>query len=1040
MTTEEQRQRALEALRSGDFDFALTAIQCGEASIGEMVEDLKIYQAELEIQNEELRESQVRLEQVRRRFSDLFMALPQPALVIDKQGVIQESNLEAERRFGLRRYELRSHFLPRLVHKQDHARLSSFIGLAFADGLGMIHQIGMLSADRQVFFANAHAQLLTVGPDEPPQLIVTILDQTEQMAQRSALDAGRRKFQAYFTEAPVGMATVDLDKTWLEANDKLCELLGYNQAELRGLTWLDVTHPMDRSRELKTYQQVMRYQREDYQLDKRFVRSDGSLLEAHVAVAAVRTAEGHLDYLIKIVEDISQRKRVERERDLLIERNQALLQLTTQAPGQTEVELLRFALQQAERLTRSGIAYVHFVNDDQETLTLGVWSQQTLAQCQVVSDSHYPLSEAGVWADCVRQRQTVIHNDYHKLANKKGLPEGHVPLSRHISTPVLDHERVFMIMGVGNKVEPYNDGDKVLLEMLANNTWALLQRNRSQRLLELHSQVFRQSQEAVMITDADRRIISVNEAFTKITGYRAEEVLGKDPRLLKSGQHSAAFYQTMWQQLEESGYWQGEIWNRRKDGRLYPEWLGISVIHDKNGKITEYIAVFSDISDYKNAQQRIEHLAHHDPLTGLPNRLLLRDRFQQTIAHAKRHNGITGLLYLDLDHFKNINDTMGHPAGDRLLLETAQRLRGCIRSSDTVSRIGGDEFIVLLSHLHSEANLIEIAGKILHALAQPYELEFNQFTVSCSMGISIYPDDGEDFDSLLQKADTALYQAKNRGRNNYQFFTDEMNQRLARQMRLDSYMRQGLDLGQFYLAYQPQIELATGDVLGVEALLRWHHPKLGQVGPAEFIGVAEDSGFIIELGEFVLRCACRQARLWLDLGVPLTMAVNVSYVQFNRVDLRPVIEHCLQESGLPPHYLELELTESILAADPDKVLDVVQGLQRQGVRFAVDDFGTGYSSLSYLKRFAVDKLKIDQSFVMDVPSDSENVAIVETIINLSNNLAMQCIAEGVETESQATFLQSLGCQQAQGYWFAKPMSAEQIEAFVRQQRQSKPAS
>lgn len=678
-------------------------------------------------------------------------------------------------------------------------------------------------------------------------------------------------------------------------------------------------------------------------------------------------------------------------------------------------------------LTQSRVAYAHFVNADQETLTLGVWSANTLQQCAAVHDSHYPISRAGVWADCVRERRTVIHNDYPSLTQKRGLPDGHANLLRHMSVPVMDGDKFTLIVGVGNKVEPYDDGDRMVLEMLANNTWALLQRNRGQRLLELHAQVFRSSREAVMITDAQTRILSVNEAFIQITGYSAAETIGQTPRLLKSGQHDAKFYQAMWEQITETGHWQGEIWNRRKGGELYPQWLGISAVEGTQGGDYEYIAVFMDISDYKNAQSRIEHLAHHDPLTGLPNRTLLRDRFRQTRAHANRQKSMVGMLYLDLDHFKNINDTLGHPAGDQLLLEAAQRLHECVRDNDTVSRIGGDEFVVLLSDVNSPDNMAEVSQKVLIALAKTFDIQQNSYNLSCSIGISIYPNDGDDFDSLLQKADTALYQAKNSGRNNYQFFTEIMNRKIARRMQLEGQMRLGLDQGQFFLVYQPQFALRTGRILGAEALLRWQHPSLGHVSPAEFIEVAEDSGFIIELGHFVMRQACRQAKMWMDGGQSLRIAVNVSYAQFMRNNLLQLVQSCLDETGLPPQYLELELTESILAAEPEKVLSVVKVLQVQGVRFSIDDFGTGYSSLSYLKRFAVDKLKIDQSFVRDVPGDPDDEAIVGAIINLARSLKIKCIAEGVETQAQAAFLMQLNCDEVQGYLFAKPLSAQELE-------------
>lgn len=1165
----ELQEKALKALRNGDFDFALKALQRGDANVSEMVEDLKIYQAELEIQNEELRHASLLAENAMQRFSLLFTALPLPALVIDSLKVVLECNDEAERLFKLQHSHLRSHFLPSLVQKQDHGRLQQCLTQAEDLGQASLLNVGMRAADKSVFIGDLHAALLPDVQTKEVHLVVSIVDQTQNLTQRSQLEASRRHFMAYFQAAPMGMAATSPSKGWLEVNGKLCDMLGYSEEALVRMTWQELTHPDDVAADLAQFEHVLAGDSDGYQMDKRFVRRDGSILDAHIAVNALRTFAGAVDYCVAIVEDISERKQAEREllkrdqamneqalqlrervkelkaiyaissaahslndeqmffeqvlniippgmlypehtqvriqlhgrcietaaagqmlaclrtsinmapgvegelivgydqalptldegpffheerdfvngvagliarfchrmseeraRNLAIRRNQALLRLTNEALNMDEKDLLSFTLEQVEILTESRIAYLHFVNPDQETLTLGGWSSNALQQCEAAHDNHYPISQAGVWADCFRQRHTVLHNDYPGLSVKRGLPDGHAKLVRHMSTPVLDGDQVTMIMGVGNKAEPYDDGDKIVLEMFAANTWALLQRNRSQHLLEMHAQVFRASREAVMIADQDNLIMSVNDAFCQITGYSAQEAIGQKPSLLKSGRHNEAFYQTMWHSIQTSQHWQGEIWNRRKNGEIYPQWLGISAVKTAQGSVSGYIGVFMDISEYKETQQRIEHLAHHDPLTGLPNRTLLRDRFHQIRAFAIRQECLAGMLYLDLDHFKNINDSMGHPAGDELLLETARRLKECVRDVDTVSRIGGDEFVILLSEITAAENMLDISLKVLHALAEPFDIQQTQFNLSCSIGISIYPQDGDDFDTLLQKADTALYQAKNNGRNNYQFFTETMNKKIARRMQLDIEMRKGLELRQFFLNYQPQFELKSGKILGVEALLRWQHPTLGRVPPGEFIEIAEDVGFIIDLGNFVMREACLQAKKWLDQGKALVVAVNVSYAQFLRNDLLQSVRRCLQETGLPPCYLELELTESTLVADVEKVLLVVRALKAEGVRFSIDDFGTGYSSLSYLKRFALDKLKIDQSFLRDVPGDPDDEAIVKAVINLATSLNMGCIAEGVETQSQADFLAALGCQEVQGYLYARPLLAADVETLI----------
>ncbi|WP_341325522.1 diguanylate cyclase [Methylotuvimicrobium sp. KM2] len=481
--------------------------------------------------------------------------------------------------------------------------------------------------------------------------------------------------------------------------------------------------------------------------------------------------------------------------------------------------------------------------------------------------NHYPLANAGVWADCFRLRQPVIHNDYPALANKKGLPEGHAALLRHMSVPVLEDDNVVMIMGVGNKQDPYDAGDLAVLEMFANNVWALVQRNRQQRKLELDAMVFRYSREAVVVTDGEQRILSVNPAFTQITGYTEAEVLGLTPRLLKSGRHDDGFYQQMFTKLNREGYWQGEIWNRRKNGEIYPQWLGISVAHTTTEEQpSEYIAVFMDITEHKQAQEYIEFLAHHDLLTELPNRTLLKDRFQQAVSYVQRQGKKLGLLYLDLDNFKNVNDSLGHPIGDKLLLQIARCLRDCVREADTVSRIGGDEFVIMLGNIHHAENLAEISTKILVALSRPFDIDVHKLQLSCSIGACLYPDDGEEFDGLLQKADTALYQAKASGRNNYKFFTTAMNVQVMRRMSLENAMRLSLEREDFFVVYQPQFDIKSGQIVGVEALARWHHGELGMISPAEFISVAEECGLIVTLGQSVLRQACQQMQEWLLQG------------------------------------------------------------------------------------------------------------------------------------------------------------------------------
>jgi len=545
-------------------------------------------------------------------------------------------------------------------------------------------------------------------------------------------------------------------------------------------------------------------------------------------------------------------------------------------------------------------------------------------------------------------------------------------------------------------------------------------------------EAIRHSGEGILVTDAEHRIVSVNPAFETVTGYAADEVLGNTPVLFSSTHQDESFFATMRAILERAGHWQGEVWNRRKNGELYPEWLGVSAVREADGSARYYVYIFSDMTERKAAQARIEFLAHHDPLTELPNRLLLRDRMAQAMALAARSQSRVALLFLDLDRFKKINDSLGHPVGDALLKAIVDRLKGCVRDSDTISRQGGDEFIIVLNEVRDTDAVARVADKIQQRMGQPFHVGEHNLMTSFSIGVAIYPDDGNDFDTLLKKADTAMYHAKEAGRNSHRFFTEQMNLQVVEHLTLETQLRRALDNREFVLHYQPQLDLQERTIVGVEALVRWNNPESGLVPPGKFIPVAEDSGLIVQIGAWVLREACRQARAWQDAGLPpFVMAVNLSAIQFKRLDLVNTVIEALVLSDLDSQWLELELTESILLQDAEATLDTVHRLKALGVKLSVDDFGTGYSSLAYLKRFAVDKLKIDQSFVRDLASDPDDAAIVRAIIQMAHSLKLRTIAEGVETEELCNLLQLFRCDEVQGYWLAQPLPADELETFVR---------
>ncbi len=561
-------------------------------------------------------------------------------------------------------------------------------------------------------------------------------------------------------------------------------------------------------------------------------------------------------------------------------------------------------------------------------------------------------------------------------------------------------------------------------------------RKEAEEKLRLAASVLENTPEGVMITDPERRLVAVNPAFLKTTGYSEFEVLGKTPRLLSSGRHDARFFADMWASLNELGQWQGEIWNRRKDGEIYPEWLNINVIRDKDGKITHYVGIFSDISTQEHIRKRLHRLAYYDALTDLPNRELFQDRLAVALMRAQREGQAVALLFLDLDRFKNINDTLGHTMGDRLLRVVGDQLKHCTRDSDTVARLGGDEFTIIVPDIAHPEDAARVAEKILQSFGKPFTLGNNDLFVTTSIGISLYPEDGEDSETLIKNGDTAMYWAKELGRNNYQFYEMKMSARSSERLALENDLRKALDREQLQVVYQPQVELSSGRIVGVEALVRWQHEDLGWISPDVFIPIAEETGLIMSIGEWVLRTAAAAiGTAWMDIGNPdlrMIVAVNLSGWQLHQKQLLDVVTEVLTETG--PNYcrLELELTESVLMENIELSVEVLSKLNKMGVQLAIDDFGTGYSSLSYLKRFAIDKLKIDQSFVRDIPIDKNDAEIAASVIAMGHKLNLKVVAEGVETEEQLEFLRSQGCDEIQGYVFSPPVPADEIARLLAQ--------
>ncbi len=568
------------------------------------------------------------------------------------------------------------------------------------------------------------------------------------------------------------------------------------------------------------------------------------------------------------------------------------------------------------------------------------------------------------------------------------------------------------------------DGEVVSLVVNARD---ITQRKLVEDKLRQSAVVVENAGEGVVVTNTHNRIVSVNHAFTEITLYSKEEVQDKHHTILRSDRHDDDFYSAIWNEVKEAGRWQGESWSRRKTGEIFPAWVTISTVRNDEGNVTNYVIIFSDISIIKSSQDKLDFLAHHDPLTGLPNRLLFTDRLDHAIQRANRQSDNVAVFFIDLDRFKNINDTLGHPVGDQLIQQAAQRLRSVVREEDTVARLGGDEFIIALEGLNRKSDADILARKVIAAFREPFSIEEHELHVTLSLGVSMFPADGQDGESLIKNADVAMYRAKEEGRNNYNFYTADLASSVFERLALESALRKALERNELSLVYQPQYCLQTNKVVACESLMRWENPTLGVISPARFVPIAEESSLIIELGQWGLLAACSQMKRWLLMGATLErIAVNVSAVQLQRGDFVATIRAVLDETGLAAQYLELEVTESVIMCNSDHAIDILSELKALGVSLAIDDFGTGYSSLSYLKRLPVDKLKIDRSFVSDIPHDSNDMEISRAVIALAKSLGLKVVAEGLETEEQRKFMISEGSQDAQGYLFGKPVLADEF--------------
>lgn len=709
----------------------------------------------------------------------------------------------------------------------------------------------------------------------------------------------------------------------------------------------------------------------------------------------------------------------------------ALLSLQNAAETHDEKGFLQYGLKTAERITESQISFMYFVSEDQSTIELAAWGDQAIKGTQkMLADTNSFLEKADIWAETVQLRKAFLKNELSILYEDDRSAAGTIHLTRLLALPVIVDGLVRLIIGVSNKIEDYTNQDIDRLQIIAEAIWRIANKRRTDERLRLLTMAVEQSPNSIVITNLDAEIEYVNPAFTVNSGYSLKDVLGKNPRLLKSGKTPKQTYKEMWGNLTQGKTWRGELINRSKHGKEYTERSVIYPVRNETGQVTHYLSHKENITAQKQTEQRIARLMQFDSLTGLPNRSSLLHMLKRATGLAKLQSQPLTVMWFNVDHFKQINDTLGHEIGDMLLQEMTIRLSRLLRESDYLARVSGDHF-VLVAPGTDQNGASMLALQMLSILDKPIHIDSQELNITLSIGIALYPTDGESISDLLKHSENAMYRMKREGRNGYRFFTADLQQNSARMLALGSALKHAINRNELRMVYQPQLDLQHNKIIGAEALIRWTHPEFGEVSPGEFIPIAESYGLILDIGTWSIRTALQQIKSWQDNGLTdITVAVNLSAMQFEQPNLADIIMSMVEEAGVSPQALELELTEAVAMRDSENATLVIEQLHSKGFTLSIDDFGTGYSSLSYLKRFHIDKLKIDQSFVRDLRQDEDDQAIVDAIIHISASLGYITIAEGVENAEQLEILQQKGCNQIQGYYVSRPLAPEAFKAFV----------
>jgi diguanylate cyclase (GGDEF)-like protein/PAS domain S-box-containing protein len=971
----------------------------------------------------ERKQAQQYLAMSEERFRSVFDQSPiMICLLSYPDGTFQEMNAAAEEAFGWQREEILGKTSVELDVWVDPGDRQRYLDLLKSNGAVRNFETRMRRRNGEVFTVLYSGSIVHLG--DRSYSLSSIQDINERKLAEAKLQESEEQFKSAFEHSTIGMALVACDGRFLQVNTCLCQLVGYAEDELLRRSFQDITHPDDLQRDLGLLQQLLAGEIASYTMEKRYLHRDGTVVLAKLAVALVRDKSGKPRHFISQIEDITERRRAEEWQRHYAD---TLALITAEAPITSVLDsLARFAERQAEGLLCS----ILVLSADGKRLTHG--SGPSLPTFYTTALDGVEIGpQVGSCGAAAFLGEAVVVEDVQTHANWepwRGLAQ-RAGLRACWSHPVLSSEgRVLGTFAIYRALPGAPRPQEIeLIERSAELAAIALERARHHEDRRLAKVVFEQSFEGIMVTDPDNRVLMVNRAFEALTGFAANELIGKQPAVLDPARDDPAMRVARGDALAATGRWTGEVWGRKKSGEVYPLAMSVAAVGDASGQVSHYISILSDVSDQKIQAARIEQLAFYDSLTGLPNRALFLDRLEQTLNNCRRHGGHGAILFLDLDRFKEINDSLGHAVGDLALAEVARRFHGASRKEETLARLGGDEF-VLIAEGADHQTAVRIASRLQRVLVEPLDLMGQPYSVGASIGIAFYPADGQTSEDLIKRTDIAMYQAKASG-GGYRLYQAEMGVELEKRLTIAKRLAQAMEAGELKLYYQPQIDLPTGRVMGAEALLRWIDPVLGFVSPGEFIPIAEERGMMGPLGDWVLREACRQVNAWAGQGVRLDgrLAINVSAVQMEDPDIVGRLLEIVHEAGLEPDRFELELTESSMMADPERAVEVMELLSAAGFGLSIDDFGTGYSSLAYLKRFAADQIKIDISFVRNMLTDADDHTIVTTIIAMARSLGLQTTAEGVEEVGQAEALHALGCNFAQGYHFGRP---EPPQAFM----------